>query len=118
MPDFDAWLKGPASDFAGDASQDPGFIINRRAVSILIARGAADLPAQTVRIVPSHQGSPREGTGRGDSSMAATDVVVIGDSTFDVQRGDIFLYQGTRYEVIYVDKTMPDKIEAKAKARQ
>lgn len=117
MPTYSNWLKA-GTRHVGGFDYAPDYIINRDAVSLVLGRGATNLAAQTVRIVPADAGQPSQSSGAGDSASADADVIVIGGSAFDVARGDFFKYLGTRYEVIYVEKTLSSKIEAKAKARQ
>ena len=120
MPDFDSWLHNSARAWPGEIADDPDFIVNRLPVSITLGRGSATLAAQTVRLATLAGGSSgvREGGGRAENSAANADVVLVGSSTLDVQRGDIFKHLGVVYTVVYVDKTMPTKVEARARAQQ
>ena len=68
--------------------------------SISIMRGDNDLDAQTVRLlVPRRQ--PREG-GSAGGEEATADLMVLGTSSLDIQRGDRFFANSQLYEVIYV----------------
>ena len=79
-------------DVTAEIADDP--------TSIAIMRGGADLDAQTVRLmVPRIQ--PGE-AGSVGGEQATGQVVVLGTSTFDVQRADRFLVGSELYEVIYV----------------
>jgi len=120
MTAFDNWLKGSSDEaWPGDATQDPSFIVNRDAELLVISRGATDLAAQIVRIV-TMMGNRQAGQGRDPSlsSPANSDAVVIGTLTLNIKSGDFFMYNSTRYEVIFVDKSMPGKVEARCLAAQ
>lgn len=68
--------------------------------SIVIMRGDSDLDAQVVRLlVPRRQ--PRE-AGSAGGEEATADLIVLGTSTLNVQRGDRFFASSQLYEVIYV----------------
>jgi 2-keto-3-deoxy-galactonokinase len=115
MPTFANWLgETPTADF------DAASIIARDPYSLLLARGATDMAAQTVRIVPVGQRStPMELRGRDDaSSMGESAVIVIGDDTLNIARDDTFKYRDVVYKVVSVDKTMNGKIEALARGVQ
>jgi hypothetical protein len=115
MPTFANWLgETPTADF------DAVSIIARDPYSLLLARGATDMAAQTVRIVPFGQRSANgEIRGRDDASlMGESAVIVIGDDTLDIARDDTFVFRTVIYKVVSVDKSMNGKIEALARGVQ
>lgn len=113
MPTLDNWLAdSSAPDFSADR------LIDRDPVTLLLARGATDIAAQTVRIVPASTARGSELLGSEGTQAGEVTVVVIGDSDLDIRRGDKFKHLGTTYEVETVDKTMPGKIEARARGVQ
>jgi hypothetical protein len=115
MPTFANWLgETPTADF------DAVSIIARDPYSLLLARGATDMAAQTVRIVPARTlSTPLELRGQDfASSMGESAVVVIGDDTLDIARDDTFVFRTVIYKVVSVDKSMNGKIEALARGVQ
>ena len=92
-------------DVTAEIADDP--------TSIVIMRGDADLDAQTVRLLlPRRQ--PRE-AGSAGGEEATADLVVLGTSSLDVQRGDRFFASSELYEVIYVAPEQPssgERVEA------
>jgi hypothetical protein len=82
------------------AAVDLAAVRDDNAQSIVIRRGAATLPAQTVRIAGKRAGREIQGTG---TRASVGGVVVLGSTDFDVQPGDRFTdAQGVLYEVTFV----------------
>ncbi len=114
MPSLPNWL-----DDSGTFDADSGRIVDRDPVSLVLARGNADLAAQTVRIVPARVNTTgAEKRGLEGSQTAEQMVVVIGGSALDIKRDDRFVYRGVVYKVVSVDKTMNNKTEALARGIQ
>lgn len=94
-----------AGDVSREIADDP--------TSIAIMRGGSDLSAQTVRLLlPRRQ--PRE-AGSAGGEEATADLMVLGTSSFDVQRSDRFFVNSELYEVIYVAPEQPssgERVEA------
>jgi len=114
MPNLDNWLGGAQDRADFDATT----IINRDVVDVQFTRGDVQLAAQTVRVVPR---SVRGGSGTGadpNNSPSQSDMVVIGDETLDVKKGDIFRFRSTRYKVVYVNTAMPGQTQARAEGTQ
>lgn len=97
----------------GDVAQE----IADDATAITIRRGTVTLSSQTVRLLtPSSAG--REAAGPG-GEQAEADLIVLGTSTLDVQRGDRFAVGAQWYEVVYVAPEQPSSGERReAYARQ
>lgn len=115
MPTFANWLgETPTADF------DAASIIARDPYALLLARGATDLAAQTVRIVPARQlSTPVELRGQDFATvMGESAVIVIGDDTLNIQRDDTFKYRDVVYKVVTVDRVMNNKTEALARGVQ
>ena len=122
MASFDVWRTENEAEWA-DGQHDPSFIIGRNEISLVVSRVVSgvdtDQAAQTCAIFPaSRQYSTRVMEGKSGAQISDNDVIVVGDSSFDIQAGDIFVYQTIHYKVSYVDYTMPTKVEALAKAVQ
>ena len=83
------------------------------AVSITIRRGNTTLPAQTVRIARSGRGNVQDGTA---AQASTAPVIVLGDTTFDVQPEDRFTVEGLVYQVEFVRPNRRVAIVAEAKA--
>lgn len=78
-------------------------------VSLVLIRGVTNLAAQTVRLlIPSASGSA---SGSEGGTEAKADLIVLGTSAFNVQRGDQFLVSGHLYRVIYVAPEQPSSSE-------
>ena len=98
---------GRLGDVTREIADDP--------VSIVVMRGSNDLAAQTVRILEPTQRGRDAGSAGGEQSSA--DIIVLGTSALDIQRGDRFLIDSQLYEVIYVSPQQPstgERTEAKA----
>lgn len=114
MPSINNWLNDGASFDA-----DPDRIVDRDPVSVVFARGAVNVAAQTVRIVPARMNTTgAEKRGLEGSQTAEQMVVVIGGSALNVLRDDRFTFRGVVYKVVSVDKTMNNKTEALARGIQ
>lgn len=86
-------------------------IIADRPTQIIVNRGGVNLLPQTVRLVKA--GSPRESMSEAGKQVSAG-VLVIGDTSLDVARGDRFALAGVTYLVLFVDKNSPVKVVAEA----
>lgn len=121
MPTFSAFLsKAWIGDSGFDA--DPAFIISRDEVSIVLTRNGSNQTAQNFRVAPfSSRQSGEEKTQR-NNTAGSNQVYLIGASGVDVKAGDIFKYPSAgnvaTYRVTFVDKTMPNKVEARCEGVQ
>ena len=88
-------------------------IITDKSTQIVISRNGANLAAQTVRIVKPGSLSPREFISEAGKQVTA-DVLVLGDTLLDIERGDRFAVGGVAYQAIFVDKSSPVKAVAEA----
>ncbi len=114
MPSINNWLADTGT-FDADADR----IIERDVASVVFARGASNISAQTVRIVPARQNTTgTEKRGLEGSQTAEQMVVIIGGSALDVLRDDRFTFRGVVYKVVSVDKSMNNKTEALARGIQ
>lgn len=87
------------------------------AVSILLARGSTDIAAQTVLIAHDTSRS-RDASSAGSGKGSMKTVYLIGDSTFDVEPGDRFKYNGVAFDVTAVQSDVPGRIRAEAEQVQ
>ena len=105
------WNAGRTTVRTGDVARE----IADDPVSIVVMRGDSDLDAQTVRLLqPTTNGA--EGASVGGEEAKA-DLIVLGTSSLDIQRGDRFLVSSGLYEVFYVSPQQPssgERLEAKA----
>lgn len=67
--------------------------------SIVLRRGYEELPSQDVRVEQVGSGQQKESDG---ASERRSDVILHGDTSFDVQIDDRFTYQGYLYRVTFV----------------
>jgi hypothetical protein len=122
MPETTEWLTAErAKDWrdlslstarAGDVTRE----IADDPASITVMRGQSDLSAQTVRLLqPS--GRAREG-GTAGGEEATADLIVLGESDLDLQRGDRFYHSSQLYEVMYVNPSLTGRVEAQARQVQ
>lgn len=111
MPSLYEWINTEQADF------DPTRIIARDSEDLVLARGNSDLAAQTVRIAPVSPGR-RDITTAGQNTASEMDVVVIGQSNLDIKKGDLFIFQGTKYKVAFVNKAFNGQVQARAKGTQ
>lgn len=113
MPSLDNWLNAGQDGLVIGADA----IMKRDLVELTIARGASDLDAQCVRVVPNRGGS--EGTEtQGNNVPSASGVVVIGDCNLDIQKGDLFVFRAVRYKVTYVILAINGHVQAYAEGTQ
>lgn len=107
MPTTTSWLTPDrAADWrdtdhatarAGDVARE----IADDAVSLTLIRAGVEQTAQTVRLLmPKTQPRDLDSVGGHEGRIA---LVVLGESDFDVQRGDRFSVSSQWYEVVYVD---------------
>jgi len=83
------------------------------AVSITLRRNNATLPAQTVRIARSGRGNVQDGAA---AQASVAPVIVLGDTTFDVQPEDRFTHDGLLYQIEFVRPNRRVMVVAEAKA--
>jgi len=98
MPDLSAWRM---SNRAHDAWRR----ISEKPSSVVLKRGATLLPAQTVRVEANSLPSEVEGPAGISSIMRVTLFGVRGHESVadtNIQRGDVFGLNGTRYRVVHV----------------
>ncbi len=91
-------------------------VIADDAVSITIRRDSQNLSAQTVRLVKPGPSNPRQMRSDAGKEVAA-DIIVLGDLTLDIKKGDKFIYQSLLHEVIWIDPGQDIAIEAEAVIR-
>jgi hypothetical protein len=101
---------GREGDVALEIADDP--------VSVTLVRGSTTVAAQTVRLLhpPGAPAGTEAGSPGGEQTEA--DLVVLGESDFDVQRGDRFTTDGEWYEVFYVQPAQSNRVEALARQGQ
>lgn len=121
MPTFSEFIK---KAWIGDSGYDadPAFIISRDSVTINLSRDGVTVGNQTFRVAPfSSRQSGEERTQR-NNVAGQNQVYLIGETGVDVAAGDRFRYPdeagGSRYRVVFVDKTMPNKVEARCEGVQ
>jgi hypothetical protein len=103
---------------SGDLTQmqsDRLSIIEDNEVSIVIRRGNSTLSAQTVRIAKTGSGRELDTLG-GQESRGS--VIVVGDTSFDVQPDDRFTSDGILYRVTFVRPNELAGVVAEAEAVQ
>jgi len=84
-------------------------------VSIVLRRGETSLSAQSVRIVRT--GTAQASVRASDNAeQAEADVLLVGDTTFDVARDDRFTHDDVLYEVTFVRVNQETGVSAEAKA--
>ena len=68
--------------------------------SVVLIRGGASQAAQSVRLLVPRRDAREGGSPGGE--QAEMDLMLLGTSSFDVQRGDRFSVNSEWYEVVYV----------------
>lgn len=122
MPTVTSWLTADRAkdwrdlDLSTGREGDVTREIADESTSVTIRRAGVDQPAQTVRLLQPPARGQEQGSVGGEESEA--DLVVLGESDFDVQRGDRFLVSGELYEVVYVAPGQSGRVEAKARQVQ
>lgn len=120
MPDMSNFLAwgGKAGDYLDDIARSSltSQLLGYVGVEITIVRGSTTLDPQTVII--AHEQSQRDAisgdAGQGGEFFSA----VVGTPTLDIKIGDMFLYNGVRYQVLHVLKDIDGRIKARAKQVQ
>lgn len=84
-------------------------------VSVVIRRGGASLAAQTVRVARAGLGTGMRRDSAG-AEQAVVRVIVMGDTSFDVQPRDRFTAGGILYEVTAVRPNRTAAVVAEAEA--
>jgi hypothetical protein len=95
--------------------KDIGKIIGENCQSLVIRRGTATLPAQTVRV--ERKGNATLIRQDGSESYIAS-VTVLGDTTLDIQADDRFTLNGQLYEVKFVRPNRQVCVQAEAVLKQ
>ena len=108
--DFSNW------SITEERGEGPAFLLAHRGVSIVLTRGNSTIAAQTVVLTPANQPSQREGDA---GQSGKQEYVVIGLSSLNIRRGDRFSHNpvtanALNFEVISVDKTLPNMVQARA----
>lgn len=85
--------------------------------SIVLRRGSTTLPAQEVRITQPATGRARRMTSE-SGEQAEIDVIVAGDTLFDVQKDDRFTLAGQLYTITFVRPNRTVNVTAEATAVQ
>jgi hypothetical protein len=114
MPNLNSWLNG---DDQTTAAFDLSLVMGRDLVEVVFSRGASDLDAQCVRVVPSSTGS-QDGETVGNNTASSARVVVIGDDDLDIKKGDLFTFRSDVYKVFYVMSAVKGHVQAVAEAMQ
>jgi len=123
MPTTTSWLTPDRADTWRDADLytarkgDVAREIDDEATSIVIMRGGADLAAQTVRLL-QNSGQTYDDAGSEGGEQSEADLVVLGESTLNIQRADRFFADSQLYEVVYVFPAQPNRVEALARQLQ
>jgi hypothetical protein len=123
MPNLDSFMKwgGKAGSFITDRDResDTDFKIGHQSVSIVFYQedGTARA-AQDVYAAPISAGGGASQVSDDAGDAGSSDLLLIGRETLTVIRGDRFTLGGTRYEVMYVDRSMNGKTEVRAESRQ
>lgn len=117
----------PSTDFtslttANERGEGVSFIVNHRKQSIVLYRDNVAQAAQEMAIFPLGQATTTQQQ-RGEVASAARDeLLIVGASSLDIQRGDEFKYQssGTRrnWRVMYVEKSIAGQVQARAEVMQ
>lgn len=121
MPDLNRFVQdlGKAGDWLDDYSRSSGveFMIDHQPTSVTLVQGNGTArAAQNVRLAYLIQRGAEAQSAAGQSGQ--NELVLIGPPTFAVARGDRFMIGTARYEVVFVDTSLPGKIEARARAVQ
>lgn len=90
-------------------------VVADNSVSITLRRGATTLAAQTVRIARTRVSNIRNSPG---AQQSVGPVVVVGDTTLDIQVGDRFTVANVLYEVEFVRPNRRAMTAAEVKAVQ
>lgn len=128
MPDFGTWLGWhEAGDFEEwyrelDRSDSIGFMIGHRGVSITLVRNGVKQTAQSALLVPAGRNTDASEVKAESGVSAIEQLLLVGQSDFNVERGDKFKYPSTmtrlNYEVVRVEKTLVGMVQAYAEEIQ
>ncbi len=119
MPDLNIYMRLPeqTGEWLNDYARSPQFMIDHQPTTItLLAKDGSVRAAQEVRLAYLIQRADEAVSAGGISGQ--NELILIGTPTFIVARGDRFVMGTARYEVTFVDTSIPGKIEAKASAVQ
>lgn len=94
-----------AADAAARIAEDPSTIILRR--------GNASLPPQTVRVEPDNSASRNADVGADNLAVTRRGIVIFGTPSFNVQVGDRLGIWGSSFRV---DSVIPQQGEIQARA--
>jgi hypothetical protein len=99
------WDNARTADRIADVTRE----IADDSVSLVLIRNGVALAAQTVRLlIPSARGQQSASVG---GTEAKADLIVLGTSALNIERGDTFLVSGHLYRVIYVAPEQPSSSE-------
>ena len=121
MPSLDTWLGGTSAIDASQRAVDAWGRIQRNPVSIALARGNSDIPAQTMRLEFDNRGSELEPVT--DAQVASRPVTLFGiqnhptEDDTDIKRDDRFFIANhkTIYRVLDIIYP-PGEIQARCEA--
>jgi len=116
---------GKAGDLLNDInlSEPTGLIVGQFGVSVVLLRGSSELATQTAVIGHVSTRGDHEMRGEAGSDGRQT-IYLIGhrghatEPDLDIERGDIWTYNGTRYQVEMVDTSVPGRVRAQLIGRQ
>lgn len=121
MPDLNTYLgwtnDGALEDWYEQLPRDISLMLGHRGVSITLFRPSTEstLTAQTVLLVPAGQNTNASLRTNEAGKTAVEQLVMIGDDTLNVQKGDRFAYQSPNnrhnYEVVRVEKMLDGMIQ-------
>jgi hypothetical protein len=123
MVDYQAWLsvQGDQSINQTRRAQAAWRRIQRNPTEVTVRRNETDLAAQCVRIVGETSDRaeamtiPTSTTKRYANVFGVKDHPTVSDT--DLQRGDIFLFDGARYRIVSV-QYRPGEVHARAEVNQ
>ena len=98
MTDMSAWLGWSTSADAAewlaqaDRTDNIALLVGLRGASVVLVRGATALAAQNMIIVPAAASSTSSEAGKDSGTAAREQVLLVGESSLNVRRGDRFSY--------------------------
>lgn len=116
MPNIGNWI-GAQPRVDPEPTFDLTAMLSRRGQLVKFYRNGAALPEQRCIVAPEASQSV-EIVGESTAKSGTKRVTVIGLSTLDVKRGDLFSIGGAQYRVTFVDDLLPGRREASAEAVQ
>jgi hypothetical protein len=118
-----AWLGWSTSADAAewlaqaDRTDNIALLVGLRGASVVLVRGATALAAQNMIIVPAAASSTSSEAGKDSGTAAREQVLLVGESSLNVRRGDRFSYGAIptgrlNYEVLRVERLHTGMIQA------